>query len=100
MEERNKAGVERRDIADGLEGIGGRMLAEPEFHEGHENLVAAEEGVVEVEGLPVPLLPEFRGDTIDEDSELVKLLFRASTIEEIEVGIVENLPLLGPHAVL
>ena len=100
MEERNKAGVERRDIADGLEGIGRGMLAEPEFHEGHENLVAAEEGMVEVEGLPVPLLPEFRGDTIDEDSELVKLLFRASTIEEIEVGIVEDLPLLGPHAVL
>ena len=48
MEERNKAGVERRDIADGLEGICGRMLAEPEFHEGHENLVAAEEGMVKL----------------------------------------------------
>ena len=75
MEERNKAGVERRDIADGFEGIGGRMLAEPEFHESHENLVAAEEGMVEVEGLPVPLLAKFRCDAVDEDSELVKLLF-------------------------
>ena len=100
MEERNKAGVERRDIADSFEGIGGRMLTEPEFHEGHENLVAAEEGMVEMEGLPVPLLPEFLCNTINEDTKLVKFLFRASTIEEIEVRIVENLPLLGPHTVL
>lgn len=70
-------------------------MAEPQFHQGHEDFATGEEGRVEVIGLLFPFLAELGADPLQEDGELIKFLF--AVIEEIELGVVVNLMLLRPH---
>lgn len=69
-----------------------RMMAQPQFHKGHEDFPTGEEGRVEIVGLLFPFLAEFCADPFEEDGELIKFLL--AVIEEIELGVVVNLMLL------
>jgi hypothetical protein len=56
--------------------------------------------VVEGVRLAFPFVAELRGNTLDEGGELVELLFGIGAAEEVEVGVVVNLPFLGPQVVI
>lgn len=94
MEASDKLGIEWDGFIDGFEGIDGGVLAEPKFHQSHENPITIEFRLIQSLGLPLPLLAEFSGDSFDEGGELKEVLFCVIAVEEIEVGVVEDFSFL------
>ena len=101
MELCDELGVEGGNVVFGVaEGVGGGVLAEPEFHQVEEDAVAVEVGRVEGACLALPFGSQVSCDLFDEGGELVELLLWVGAVEEVEVGVVIDLSFLGPGVVL
>lgn len=80
--------------------VGGRVLAQPHFHQSHKDSIARNEGLVQVIGLSLPLFSQFECYFLNKGGELIELLFGVAAGKKVEVGVVEYFPFFGPGAVV
>lgn len=94
----HEAGVKGCDFGFiATESAGGRMLAQPQLHQSHEYSTGVQEGVVETLCLSLPFCAQLARYFLNEGAKLIELLFCRLAVEQIEVGVVVDLPFLRPQ---
>jgi hypothetical protein len=92
----NEAWVEGGQLLCSFEDVGWRMLAQPHFHQSHEDAIVGQKRVVEVVRFSLPFFAELRGHPLDEGGKLIKLLLDVGAVKEIKIRVVVDLSLFRP----